>query len=335
MRGNEKMRLIRLMVAFAALCIAIPANAQPPAATTAAAQLAALLQRYQLVALGERHGSERFHRFLQGLLRDPVFVCALDDIVVEFGNAAFQETADRYVSGQEVPRAEFVRIWRDTGQWLVWDSPIYERVFERVREINAARMCPRPLRILLADPPILWPAVRSAADYRRFQRDEHAAAIVERHVLAPGRRALVIMGEGHVHRRRAPTSQIETSFAQLIERRRPGVLYTIQPLYGRPDEMARLGLAEERIVPVAQTPFAGRSYGALVPNAAPRGWANAEDVVDAFVPLPGSDRYVPPDWRIYREPDYQRALRRRARILREVFGTDYLAQLEAILARPL
>jgi hypothetical protein len=66
-------------------------------------------------------------------------------------------------------------------------------------------------------------------------------------------------------------------------------------------------------------------------NAVP--WPAAEQVVDAFVNL-GPSHYVEPDPAIYRDPVYQAELRRRAVILKEVHGLDFLGMLEEQLARP-
>jgi hypothetical protein len=48
-----------------------------------------------------------------------------------------------------------------------------------------------------------WSTVRSADDYRKvlLQRDSHPADLIRREVLAKGRRALVIYGDGHFQAR--------------------------------------------------------------------------------------------------------------------------------------
>ena len=145
--------------------------------------------------LGEEHQSARYHALLQRLLRDRRFVCALDDIVLEAGNRLYQSTADRYVSGGRISQGEKARMWRNTTQWLVWDSPVYEQIYDTVREINTSKLCSHPLRVLLADPPIPWAEVHNAADYRKYgERDQTYADIIETEVLARHRRALVVIG---------------------------------------------------------------------------------------------------------------------------------------------
>ena len=52
---------------------------------------------HPLVALGEFHLSQQYHDFLQALLERPELPDKIDDIVVEFGNALYQDVADRYL----------------------------------------------------------------------------------------------------------------------------------------------------------------------------------------------------------------------------------------------
>jgi len=67
------------------------------------------LDRYQVVALGEIHGGEKEHSLFRALLSDARFPSKVNDIVVEFGNAFYQPLVDHYVSGEDIPIAEFTR----------------------------------------------------------------------------------------------------------------------------------------------------------------------------------------------------------------------------------
>jgi hypothetical protein len=49
----------------------------------------------RIVALGDNHGNEQGHKFRLSLIRDPRFAAAVDDIVVEFGSARYQDLMDR------------------------------------------------------------------------------------------------------------------------------------------------------------------------------------------------------------------------------------------------
>ena len=160
---------------------------------------------YDVVALGEGpHGNESGHRFRVSLIRDPRFTARVNDIVVEFGNPRYQEVMDRYLAGEDVPRESVRRVWRDTTvPGPIWDRPIYEEFFAEVRKLNATLPSERRIRVWLGDAPIDWDAVRGPADVQRFgvMKDRHAGELVKREVLAKGRKALIIFGDGHLQGR--------------------------------------------------------------------------------------------------------------------------------------
>ena len=170
------MSLSRLLLA--ALVLADP---RPRPAVDA---IVRAFQTYPLVAIAESHRNQQVHDFIVSLVSDPHFLQQVDDVVVEFGSARYQDVIDRYTAGEAVPRAELRRAWRDTVNILVWDAPVYERFFRIVRSVNQHR--PRRLRVLLADPPLDWTTIHRREDWEQAAatRDEHAAEVVEREVLA-------------------------------------------------------------------------------------------------------------------------------------------------------
>jgi hypothetical protein len=148
--------------------------------------------RFPIVALGEGgHGGLRGHVFRLSLIRDPRFAAAVNDIVVESGNARYQGVMDRFINGEDVPRDILRRVWEDTTVTApTFELPIYEEFFRAVRTVNASLPPERRLRVLLGDPPIDWAAVQTLQDYLpwNYQRDTHAADVIRREVLAKGRR---------------------------------------------------------------------------------------------------------------------------------------------------
>src|SRR5687768_8494836 len=64
--------------------------------------VAAAFDRYPLVAVSELHGNKESAAFLAALIRHEGFARRVDDIVIEFGNAAYQDVVDRYMSGEEI-----------------------------------------------------------------------------------------------------------------------------------------------------------------------------------------------------------------------------------------
>jgi hypothetical protein len=121
---------------------------------------------------------------------------------VEFGNARYQDTIDRFVTGQLVNDADLRPVWRNTTQSPLetWDEPVYERFYRTVRAVNWTLPRSRQIRVLLGDPPIDWSRITTFDQQRAFgaQRDAHAASVVRTQVLAKNRRALICYGWDHL-----------------------------------------------------------------------------------------------------------------------------------------
>jgi hypothetical protein len=71
-----------------------------------------------VVALVEAHWVEDQHRLLRSLWHDTRFALSVDDVVVEFGNAAHQELVDRFLAGEQLPRPQPRRIWSECAGGL-------------------------------------------------------------------------------------------------------------------------------------------------------------------------------------------------------------------------
>jgi hypothetical protein len=201
-------RSIALLLAMAAMSMVPPSRAaSPPRPAAPLDPISSILdaaRSRRVVALSEgQHWNEQGHRFRLALIQDPRFADTFDDIVVESGSARYQEVMDRFIAGEDVADEQLRRAWRDTTQPNeVWDIPIYEEFFRAVRAVNLARPRSRRVRVLLADPPIDWSVVKDKDDILRWmnQRDTHAAEVVRTQVLAKGRRALLVFGDGHLFR---------------------------------------------------------------------------------------------------------------------------------------
>jgi hypothetical protein len=161
----------------------------------------AAFERHRIVAIGEIHGQQEHHDALQLLLADPRLPDVVDDIVVEFGNALYQPTMDRFVAGPAVENRDLRLVWRNTTQSPVstWDAPVYEQFYRTVRAVNWTLPAHKRIRVLLGDPPIDWSRVTTRDDVLAFaDRDDHMASVVKREVLDKGRRALICYGSVHV-----------------------------------------------------------------------------------------------------------------------------------------
>lgn len=234
--------------------LAAPGSASPRPQPAIQALFDAM-EKYPLVGLGEVHALQEQHDFIQALLHHPALPGKINDLVVEFGNARYQDVMDRFIAGQPVANAELRQVWRNTtisGANPVWDAPVYEQFFRTVRAANMMLPPAQRLRVLLGDPPIDWTRVQRKEDWLAFalQRDAHFAAVVEREVLPKQRRALLIAGTGHLmHGLRGegdpnqPPDSAPFNMATQIEQRHPHSLFTTDVLIVPPaDKSARARL---------------------------------------------------------------------------------------------
>jgi len=168
----------------------------------------AAFKRHQLVAVGETHGQQEHGDAQQTLLADPRLPQVVDDIVVEFGNSLYQPLMDRFVAGPAVNNLELRLVWRNTtvSPLDTGDEPIREQFYRTVRAVNWTLPPEQQIRVLLGDPPINWSRIRTNKQVIDFlnKRDTYPASLLEREVLAKGRRALIFYGSEHVPHSPAP-----------------------------------------------------------------------------------------------------------------------------------
>jgi len=321
----------------------IPASSQLPGDPNPLNAVEAIIKVFDqvpLVGCCEIHGLQEQADFTALLIRHPGFPTKVNDIVVEFGNALYQDVMDRYVAGKDVSPSELRQVWRNTTQLLVWNAPIYEKFFANVRELNQTLPASRRLRVLLGDPPIDWNKVQGRKDIPSFNRDQYYAKVVEDEVLSKGRKALLIVGSGHLARQNIrPTEHA----GRLIEKRHPKSLFVIVPHIGfqeQNDELEpRLAswpkpslvllkgtwvgeLDASLVIRLITSPDGGKCWYSLY------GETKLEEAVDAYLYLGPSDSLTrsipPPD--IYRDEVYLNELNRRHKIMGRDF--DSLALLK-------
>ena len=175
---------------------------------------------HSVIALGEgNHGNEQGHALRLALIRDPRFAATVNDIVVEVGNARYQDVMDRFVRGEAVPDAELSQAWQNTTQPTgVTDLPIYKAFYRAVRSVNASLPRERQLRVLLGDPPMNWDAANLTQEHQKemLERDTHPADLIAREVLAKHRHALLIYGDMHLQRKQLLANYESEGLAQTV-----------------------------------------------------------------------------------------------------------------------
>ena len=225
---------LRLAMFCATGCVVLAAAAGPVAAPgdiellPAPKYIARAFQKYPLVALSEMHGNAESQALFTALVRDPEFQALVSDIVVEFGNARFQDVVDRYVAGDDVLPDDLSRIWRETTQISgIFDLPMYAEMLAVVRDVNRRLAPGRKLRVWLGDPPIDWSTVTSPADEDMNDwRDAFFARTVQDRIRKHGRRALLFIGGAHIGRR----VLFPNSLIHLLDARLPGETHVVSVL---------------------------------------------------------------------------------------------------------
>jgi hypothetical protein len=347
--GGFRGAVVRALLGFALL---LPASVGAAQSQTSAviARIAAQFDRHPLVMLGELHRSREIHAFLQQMLRDPAFICRVDDVVVESGNARFQPLVDSYVFGGDVSQASLANAWRETAVPLTWNSPLYRQVFVTLREVNRAHLCPARVRVLLGDPPLDWSKIHTKEDYAPWtDRDGHYASVVERDVLGKGHRGFLIAGEFHAMKTVPKDLQDDPpamTVAQILERDHPGALFSLVsvPLrngsraleMGKPPAFALVhDTARERMSyqfvdwesTISRGTGSGSAKWVLTPD---KHWPTIGDMVDGLLYV-GGNHSVYPSPTIYLDPAYQRELRRRATIIKDYSGQDFLLKIDDLV----
>jgi hypothetical protein len=196
------------------------------------------MDRYPLVTLGERHMLQEMHDVITALLFHPALSGKINDIVVEFGNGAYQALADRFIlQGQPVAKADLAQIWRQIGD-PAWNAPVYEQFFRSVRAVNWMQPPAKRIRVLLGQPPVTMaqiiahPTDRGLISTFAGTPDDYMAAIIDREVLGKGRKALMIAGGGHTLRgiRQDLNPPRGLSTASQVLQRYPGALFVVDLL---------------------------------------------------------------------------------------------------------
>ena len=329
---SARMRHGRIGLGLAAALLALSAGDLTRADSTAAVigRIAKQFDEHPLIMIGELHRWEQMHAFMREMIRNPEFVCRADDIVVEFGNSRLQDSADRYVAGGNVTEVELQSLWRETSVPLTWNSPVYRQFYETVREINQRHVCPRPVRIVLADPPLDWSKITTAKEYAPFaDRDASYAEVVEREVLAKHHRAFLVAGQFHVVKRTPEGDEDGARAAQLIERKHPGAIFSIVAAPPAVAETLRLAPAPSFKV-VRGTELQNADFSMIATMNPHKKWPPLGEVVDGIL-FVGAQTFLYPSPKIYLDPDYQRELRRRAAVIKEFSGQDFAPAIDELV----
>ncbi|MGI8742255.1 MAG: hypothetical protein ACR2NN_06725 [Bryobacteraceae bacterium] len=232
--------------------------------------------KFDLVGLGELHGSLADQELRIRLVRNKDFARKVHNIVVEGLNSLYQDDLDRFIKGDDVPQERLQRVWRDTTQ--IFAGPVmrtaYEQFLKEVRLANQSAPDSLKVRVFAGDPPINWANVRSHEEFMSFLRNrvDFGAEVIAREILRKQQKALLIFGQGHFTRNQQMKTPhgfipLTPTIGWLLDRDFPGRLYVITPIRGAlyPDTPKL-----ERLIGRAKLPvllkLKGTAFGALDPN---------------------------------------------------------------------
>jgi hypothetical protein len=183
----------------------------------------ALFDKYEVVGMSAGEGNKDLDDFILALIRDPELPNKVNDIVVEDGNSLYQPILDRYIAGEDVPLTEVQQVWRNTTQPMGGLSTFGEELFPLIREINKKLPPDKKFRVLAADSPIDWSQAKSRDDAVKYlrARDESMASVMKTEVLSKHRKALALLGLGHL-------AHDTSSAVGRYEKDYPGVTYVVE-----------------------------------------------------------------------------------------------------------
>ena len=222
---------IALLAYLILLCAGAPTFAAPPPMVTNAADgIFAAFQTHKLVGIGEVHGLAQEQDFYVALVRDPRFASEVGNIVLEIGDAAYQDVVDRYVNGGNVPYGELRKVWADTvGFFPTVESVASVNVYDAVRSANLTLPQDKRIKVWLGDPPIDWSKIKTKEELAPLlsQRESYPASLIAREILDRNKKALVIYGVDHLR-----PGAGEDNLLGLVNRAYPGAFYIVWPYVG-------------------------------------------------------------------------------------------------------
>ena len=159
-------------------------------------------QGKRLIAFGETHQHKSLHALLERTLTSKHIQEDIDVIIVEFGNSFYQDLLDRYINGENVSIDAIRVVWRNTliSPNTVWDSPVYERFFKTIRDINKSLQSKKRYRVIAAGKSIDWATIHSKEDMiplEKTTRTEQIYEVVGNEVFVKNKTAILIAGGWH------------------------------------------------------------------------------------------------------------------------------------------
>jgi uncharacterized iron-regulated protein len=183
---------------------------------------------FDVVCLGEDHGSKNDSDLRIALIEDPDFVRKVRVIMIESASIDHQDVLDRFVlEGEEMSREQLSVVWRDANGAEVWAAPIYEAFIRSVRKINLGVSREQRVRLLAGDNP------------KKSNRGRFIREAVSREILDKQLKGLTIYGAAHC-------IQYGGGFPGEIGARYPGKIWSVFQFFDVDEGRRVFGLGCER-----------------------------------------------------------------------------------------
>lgn len=212
--------------------IARPGYASEPRVTNAEDGIFRAFQTHPLVGMRDAHGWAQQEDFYSAILRNPRFAREVGNVVFEMGDAAYQDIADRYVNGGNVPYTELRKVWADTiGSSPTVFSMGFINVYATIRAVNMNLPADQRIKVWLGDPPTDWSKITTKQDMKApgEQRESYPAELIAREILAKNKKALVIYGFDHL---RLGLFSDKQNLLARISATHPGAFFIVSPYIG-------------------------------------------------------------------------------------------------------
>lgn len=199
------------------------------------------LQNYQVVGLGEGgHCLENFHQFLTKIIKNQKLMNLIDIIIIEFANANYQDTLDRFISGEKINTEELPKIWRESTQspFLLGESSIYLEFLQTIREYNIHQDMNKKIRVVAGDPPITWNTINNQEDYQKqisygATRHRFPTELIEKFALKEQKRSLVIFSEFHLTKISDSDLEHYETITNRVNQIQPNLMKSIGVIYSQ------------------------------------------------------------------------------------------------------
>jgi hypothetical protein len=202
--------------------------------------------KFDVVCLGEDHGSKNDSDLRIALVEHPDFVRKVRVIMVESASVTRQDVLDRFIlEGEEMPREKLRIVWSEASGAEVWESPIYEAFLRAVRKANLAVPRAQRVRVLAGDNP------------KDSNRGRWIREAVAREILDKGMKGLTIYGAGHCENR-------AMGYPGEIGDKYPGKIWSVFQFYNVDEGRRVFGLGDApALIPITGTEKAKLPIGKM------------------------------------------------------------------------